>query len=1124
LRLLADLIHWIDADNGVPISNKQTPAFDMRSKMGPKLSIFIGAPIEHESERAFLRSIVAHLEEAGARAVILANFHLPSRQVDFVVATDDAIAVIEVKATRLPIRGRENGDWGRMTASGDWVYYPNAYLQALAAKNSVRDAISVKWPVGTYYPNGYVIFTNTLPLGSDVTSGNFKVRVFTVDAFMGEFSALKGSPFTTLQIEDLARALGLRAATLDVALDEAGAWGTSQFLDAYRNAFLGEYSVDGDHWLPEDAEQLASLLAAARSGNGCFIRGPSGCGKTLAAKRVATELTREGAVCAFFAAKDIGGSWAVSLKREVSLLADQDQRALLRSIARSAIPAYFVLDGINELSPERAKEALRGLRALARRYEAKLIVTGQSAPPAELSGLKAISVSPPSMNLKQRIARGRNASLSPAVVDVLCGVTSGFEARIVGEIGDRLKTDNTRVGLIDQYMRERLGEHARDGSFGLRRLASAFHQQVVFSLSETAFDEFMRGQQVEFAACDAMFRAKVLTKRWGRISFSHEMFQNACAAHEHAKSIQDDPAGLGGSLNSPGLASIASDIMALIEGQSVCRAVLERLTNTSLICDADDGALGLEAAAAAKAMLSETHAELLTDIELTRLTIVSAKDAHYVTWEGNRDWSAEKQAQLAAIGIRASRGKELHGYFALCRAMDGRLFDERQRLLEVARLVQLPLKSNSFALAYYYGQGDRRHGFTTVVRSSFPGFSKKQRPSFAKLSLLALTSGGLHYVLEHCYSLLAPEDGEWLARELLAVLRQRWRDEPYHVHLAILNAVSFLRDAKQETRDELIEALNALDVHPSNWGTNSIMIDALKALGALDDEAESQRESIRAEFTSVLVAADNEETFDRALSLYTRRFDHPYDFIYGEEFHALPKDDQRRLLGCAFQAPELGNSMSLLWVAQEVAEYEDPADGRFFERFARLPSRTNPFFQFEMGAFILAVRFLGRHGLPLPATAPEGDVARCLCAIQSLVYAAEAKYDTAHHTVREAWQVLHSLQPRLVVGCLNDVVRPLLEPQFAEIARAYQPLDVLGRYTEDILTVCRKFAVAGLPPLSYAPAPDSANGIGFAFEILGSLGDRSDLDTLRLVGRDHSFARYAVSAMRSIEAAENSDP
>ncbi|TIT84253.1 MAG: hypothetical protein E5W59_27585, partial [Mesorhizobium sp.] len=59
---------------------------------------------------------------------------------------------MEVKTSRLPIRGEANGTWMRLSASGEWKEYTNAYQQAVGAKNSVRDAMQAAKPVGHFYP------------------------------------------------------------------------------------------------------------------------------------------------------------------------------------------------------------------------------------------------------------------------------------------------------------------------------------------------------------------------------------------------------------------------------------------------------------------------------------------------------------------------------------------------------------------------------------------------------------------------------------------------------------------------------------------------------------------------------------------------------------------------------------------------------------------------------------------------------------------------------------------------------------------------------------------------------------------------------------------------------------
>ena len=284
-----------------------------------KVRIYAGGPLENQSERLFLQSIIAHFERLGIPAIILANFHLAGRQLDFVVATAKAIALVEVKSSHLPIRGELNGDWTRLSASGEWTTYPNAYEQALAAKNRVRDTMSAFGRIGSFYPAGFVVWARPLPAGSQIPTGDFKVRIVDVDGFISELGRLTENPLTLSECQRLAVSLSLKPTTAEAAIDEAGSWARLQKLDAYRAAFLNEYQEEGTQWLPENAGQEIAISAAARANVGCYIVGPSGCGKTILSKKIASAITREGGICAFFAAKEFGGSWSETIRREMSL-------------------------------------------------------------------------------------------------------------------------------------------------------------------------------------------------------------------------------------------------------------------------------------------------------------------------------------------------------------------------------------------------------------------------------------------------------------------------------------------------------------------------------------------------------------------------------------------------------------------------------------------------------------------------------------------------------------------------------------------------------------------------------------------------------------------------------------
>lgn len=150
------------------------------------IALYIGAPIEEESERVVLRALLAILEERAVPATVFANLHIGGRQLDFVIGTDQLTLVIEAKGASYPLRGSYNGDWAALTRTGRWKPYRNAYIQTLQAKNVLRDAMRAHDASLSGYPNACVMFTRSLPTGSDLPTSNHKVSLND----LGELSTL----------------------------------------------------------------------------------------------------------------------------------------------------------------------------------------------------------------------------------------------------------------------------------------------------------------------------------------------------------------------------------------------------------------------------------------------------------------------------------------------------------------------------------------------------------------------------------------------------------------------------------------------------------------------------------------------------------------------------------------------------------------------------------------------------------------------------------------------------------------------------------------------------------------------------------------------------------------------
>jgi plasmid stabilization system protein ParE len=302
-----------------------------------------------------------------------------------------------------------------------------------------------------------------------------------------------------------------------------------------------------------------------------------------------------------------------------------------------------------------------------------------------------------------------------------------------------------------------------------------------------------------------------------------------------------------------------------------------------------------------------------------------------------------------------------------------------------------------------------------------------------------------------------------------------------------------------------------------NWALDSAVIDALKFLGALDSEAEAQRENIRDEIQQALAEPETDTLCDMALSLCVRMFDHPFDTVYYEEIDNLSEDAERTLLRRAVSAPEARQSLTLSWLIGRVVDFDDANDASRIKRFAKLPSNRNVFPQEEWASFMLAVRFLGRHGLALPESNPLTPSETCLSAIRDILRAYEAK---DIQQARQSWRTLADADCNVAVGCLSEVQRALVDHRALETGKTYPALSLTKLYPVESLALSRNFLDGDLAPIYHHQAASSGSGVTFALYCVAELGDRSDVSRLRKLTRESPFAKAALEGLRMLEVGE----
>src|SRR5258708_1175434 len=147
----------------------------------PCVDLYVGALIEHASEKQVLEYLFSHFTNSGRNATILANYNLLGRQIDFVVGSSGLTLVIEVKSYSRAVRGGLNGNWETKSASGGWRKIRNPYIQVLDAKYVLRDAMQRFACDELQYPEAAVVIVPCIPIGSQINPGDFKAAITGLD-------------------------------------------------------------------------------------------------------------------------------------------------------------------------------------------------------------------------------------------------------------------------------------------------------------------------------------------------------------------------------------------------------------------------------------------------------------------------------------------------------------------------------------------------------------------------------------------------------------------------------------------------------------------------------------------------------------------------------------------------------------------------------------------------------------------------------------------------------------------------------------------------------------------------------------------------------------------------------
>lgn len=516
--------------------------------MSATVEVFWNEEPQELSERQFLAQLKADLIGQGISAIILANFFTASgsRQVDFLIVTDEHACHVELKNYTKSIAGGTNGPWSARQPDGslEVIDRQNPYTQAVTCRFAISDDMHslteknksvpplIRRKFYTQFDSVVCIYPR-LEEGSDVP-GDYKAKTLGYPEFI-DFMTSPGARPNWSREHWLAfvRMLALTNAVESVTNEDLSVVAARELIENYRRR-LRDFYRDGLHELVplparigSDAtvtDQAETALSAAKH---LQLIGRSGSGKTHLAKHITLGKASEGYLPVIVSAGSYEGRLSKSLDRSVARFSTVTTGDLFHAATVAHQQVLLIVDGFNEC-PQHLQEALLGdLSALCLRAPVWTLLTSQApvAAPEAIQG-EAMWLG----GLADSDRRAMLASYGAPEILPLCEpFVTAYELAIAAECAAELKGTPTRAELLAAFVRKRLRTSASPAHTraALRAIALAMDEQLMTSLP---LDEVWR--IVERYAADELAPARVIddvfattlaATNQGRFAFSHEL-------------------------------------------------------------------------------------------------------------------------------------------------------------------------------------------------------------------------------------------------------------------------------------------------------------------------------------------------------------------------------------------------------------------------------------------------------------------------------------------------------------------------------------------------------------------------------------------------------------------------
>jgi hypothetical protein len=886
--------------------------------MSSQVSVFWGNEPSEPSERQFLDRLVADLRARNVQAVVLANFFVGKRQIDFLVVTPSHVCHVELKNWAGILIGGENGPWSRRHPDGtlEAIGQNSPYGQAndcrMVISNAMRSLAgsdaSVPGPSNKDFfrdfDSAICIFPEVRP-GSQLPS-DFRVKTIGY-ADLIAFIVAPGKHPTWQQRhwEAFIRIVGLTPthARADEAASQEQA---AEILQAYANHFR-EYYATKLHELVQlplraDDELVEDLESAVRSLPYLQLIAESGSGKSHLAAHAALALVADGWLVIPIKPLRYDKRLSQLLDQGVALFSNSKWTDLMQSAARLGRRTLVLVDGFNEC-PEPLQNSLSDdLLAFARTNPAaQLLTTSQSEVrlPQPLLG-RRITID----TLTEVDRRALLESYGTADIYDHCeAFTTAYELSIAAECAGELLPGVSPGSLFAAYVRKRLrnNQHVSVVRDALRHLALVMDERLVSAVpldgALRLLEEHLIDSGLPLAAADEALSCSLVDTQFGQVTFRHELVGRFLLV-EGLRHAFRQTGNLVLELKKPRHSGLGRIAVELESREESCQQLLAGAAEFDLYAAAHVGELG----AVARRVASRELERAITERTSRMDSMIFFPNENYELKVVNPvPLTEQDSALLATAGALATDERVLGLALTFLDAVDMAC---HRSVATVQGLTGKGPSPSALVATIYQGfaGGSMEVGASTLLKAC-----EQQRWSGGFKVAKALPWPTLEQMLQIADGLDAQAYGRLLflchllhqrprletAALAIRVLRLSWDSDAYHLQLVALHMIQSFSLATEGAaiRANIIATLEAFEA--THWGTSSTLIEALFSYGQIEPPGDS--DSVAKQIRMVLSEPLTPELGSLAYGIVSSLFEDVIAQPYYEAVEALTEGEKMQL-------------------------------------------------------------------------------------------------------------------------------------------------------------------------------------------------------------------------------------